>query len=124
MEYVKTGTTSDTTPPTAPTHVRARSIAEQGIEITWDADADFESGIRQFVVLRDGQEIGKVPSNPVGKFGRPLYQSMTYHDTPGQPLAEMRFVDSNISPSTKHSYQVISINSVELSSQPSAAAKN
>jgi len=26
----------------------------------------------------------------IGKFGRPLFQSMTYHHTPSQPMPEMR----------------------------------
>ena len=47
------------------------------VPATWDAEADFESGIRQFIVQRDGQALARVPENPVGKFGRPLFQSMT-----------------------------------------------
>ena len=86
-EYVKTGAVGDTTPPPAPFHVRASDRGEQGTEITWNADADFESGIRGFLVLRDGEELAKVPQAPVGRFGRPLFQSMTYHDTPAQPLS-------------------------------------
>jgi hypothetical protein len=61
MEYVKTGATSDKTPPSAPYHIKIFSKGEQGTEITWDAEADFESGIQQFIVLRDGQEMGQVP---------------------------------------------------------------
>src|SRR5260221_4056781 len=54
MEYVKTGATSDTTPPPAPFNVRVSSKEGQGTEIIWSADADFESGIGGFIVLRDG----------------------------------------------------------------------
>src|SRR6185295_10880555 len=61
MEYVKTGATSDTTPPPAPFDVRVSTKGEQGIEIDWRAEADFESGIGGFIVLRDGQELAKVP---------------------------------------------------------------
>ncbi len=86
MEYVKTGAVSDTTPPPAPFNVKATYQAETGVEITWNAEADLESGIRGFLVLRDGQELAQVPEKPVGKFGRPLFQSMTYHDTPSKPL--------------------------------------
>src|SRR5204863_4635540 len=80
MEYVKTGAVSDTTPPPAPHTVKAipkGAKGEGGIEIEWSAEADFESGIGGFIVLRDGQELAKVPQKPVGKFGRPLFQSMT-----------------------------------------------
>ena len=86
MEYVKTGAVSDTTPPPAPFNVKATYQADKGVEITWNAEADLESGIRGFLVLRDGQELAQVPEKPVGKYGRPLFQSMTYHDTPSQPL--------------------------------------
>ena len=90
MEYVKTGAVGDTTPPPAPYDVRVTAKGDEGIEITWSAEADIESGIRGFIVLRDGQELAKVPEKPVGKFGRPLFQSMTYHDTPSQPLPAMQ----------------------------------
>ncbi len=94
----------------------------EGTEITWKADADFESGIRNFVILRDGQELASVPETPVGKYGRPLFQSMTYHDTPSQPLPQMRYVDTSAKAGEKHSYSIVSVNSVGLKSQPSAAA--
>src|SRR5437867_316682 len=69
MEYVKTGATSDTTPPLPPFNVKALPKRDQGIEITWEAEADFESGIQQFIVLRDRQELTEVPEKPIGKFG-------------------------------------------------------
>ena len=122
MEYVKTGATSDTTPPPAPFDVHVSAKGEQGTEIVWSAEADFESGIGGFVVLRDGQELAKVPEKPVGKFGRALFQSMTYHDTPSQPLPQMRYVDTSAKEGEKHGYSIVSVNSVGLKSQPSAAA--
>src|SRR6185436_15856105 len=91
-----------------------------GTEITWDAEADFESGIQQFIVIRDGQELARVPEKPIGKFGRPLFQSMTYHDTPSQPMPETRYVDSTAKTGEKHRYSVITVNSVGLRSEPSA----
>jgi len=122
MEYVKTGATSDTTPPPAPFDVHVSAKGEQGTEIVWSAEADFESGIACFIVLRDGRELAKVPDKPVGKFGRALFQSMTYHDTPSQPLAQMRYVDTSAKADEKHGYSIVSVNSVGLKSQPSAAA--
>jgi hypothetical protein len=119
MEYVRTGATSDTTPPPAPFNVKASSKGDQGMEITWNAEADFESGIQQFIVIRDGQELAKVPEKPIGKFGRPLFQSMTYHDTPSQPMPEMRYLDGSARSGDKHAYAVITINSVGLKSKPS-----
>jgi len=118
MEYVKTGATSDTTPPPAPSDVRVSSKGDQGTEIVWSAEADFESGISGFIVLRDGEELAKVPEKPLGKFGRPLFQSMTYHDTPSQPLPEMRYIDVAAKLGEKHTYTVTTVNGVGLRSQP------
>ena len=120
MEYVKTGAVSDTTPPRAPFNVTASSKGEPGIEITWNAEADFERGIQQFIVFCDGQELAKVPEKPIGKFGRPLFQSMTYHDTPSQPMPEMRYLDASAKPGETHTYSIISVNSAGLRSGPSA----
>jgi len=122
MEYVNSGAVGDTTPPPAPFDVQASPKGDQGTEIVWSAEADFESGIGGFIVLRDGQELAKVPQTPVGKFGRPLFQSMTYHDTPAKPLPEMRYVDASAKAGEKHTYAVITVNSVGLQSEPSAAA--
>lgn len=122
MEYVKTGATSDTTPPPAPSNTKVSSMEEHGTEITWSAAADFESGIQQFIVMRDRQELARVPEKPIGKYGRPLFQSMTYHDTPSQPLPQMRYVDTSAKAGEKHSYSIVSVNSVGLKSRPSAAA--
>jgi len=118
-EYVSTGETSDTTPPPAPKALSARRNADGAVELTWQAEADFESGLQQFVVQRDSQVIGRIPEKPVGKFGRPLFQSMSYHDTPEEPLPAMRFVDTQ-SPGGKPRYQVIAINAAGLSSPPSS----
>jgi hypothetical protein len=122
MAYVKTGATSDTTPPPAPFNVRVSSKEGQGTEVIWSAEADFESGIGGFIVLRDGQELAKVPERPERIFGRPLFQGMTYHDTPDKPLREMRYVDASAKAGEKHTYSVISVNSVGLKSEPSATS--
>ena len=44
MDYVQTGAVGDTTPPPAPFNVGVRQKGNEGVEIVWDADADFESG--------------------------------------------------------------------------------
>ena len=63
-----------------------------------------------------------MPEKPEGKFGRPLFQSMTYHDTPSQPMPQMRYVDTTAASSgEKHTYAVITVNSVGLRSDPAEA---
>ena len=102
------------TPPPAPFNVVAKAGAE-GVEITWDAHADFESGLRQFLVKKDGQVVGRVPEKPTNPFGRPLFQGMSYGDTPTQPLGQMRFVDKGAKPGAK--YEIVAVNSVGLESK-------
>lgn len=119
VEYVKTGAVPDTTAPSAPFDVKVKRNADQSAEITWEADADFESGIQAFIIQRDGEALGQVPEKPVGRFGRPLFQSMSYHDTPEKPLPEMRFIDKTAKAGEKHTYRIIAVNSAGLKSEPS-----
>jgi hypothetical protein len=121
MEYVTTGATSDTTPPPTPTRVKASAQADGSVVIEWDAVADLESGLRAFVVERDGKTLAQVPEEPVGKFGRPLFQTLSFHDTPEQPLPVMRYVDSSAASGANHTYGVIAVNSVGLKSSASLA---
>lgn len=122
MEYVKTGAVTDTTPPPAPEQVTATATPDGAVTLTWDAAADLESGVRAFVVWRDGEKLAQLPENPVGRFGRPLFQTMSYHDTPERPLPEMRFLDTSAKCGETHEYAVVAINSVGLESPVSAAA--
>lgn len=59
-EYVSTGTIVDKTSPSKPYDV---SIVKdnEGLNITWKADADVESGILCFEILKDGSLVGRVP---------------------------------------------------------------
>jgi hypothetical protein len=75
------------------------------------------------VIQRDGQVLAQFPEKPVGKFGRPLFQSMSYHDTPERPLVDMKFIDRAAEAGKSHEYRVIVVNSVGLKSEPSALAK-
>lgn len=113
-EYVSTGATNDTTPPPSPFNIATKPVAE-GIEITWEAHADLESGLRQFIITKDGQAVGRVPEKLASPFGRPLFQGMTYGDTPTLPPAAMRFVDKGAKPGA--TYKVIAVNTVGLESK-------
>jgi pimeloyl-ACP methyl ester carboxylesterase len=119
-EYVKTGAVSDRTPPPAPSVVTATRAASGAVEISWRAEADFESGIQSFLILRDGVRIAQVPETPKGRFGRPLFQPMSYHDTPEAPVPELHYTDRE---GGKHVYMVVTVNSVGLRSKPSKPAR-
>jgi hypothetical protein len=121
-EYVKSGSVSDSTPAPAPFGLKVTVQPDKTVEITWDAEADFESGMQAFVIQRDGKDLVQVPEKPVGRYGRALFQAMSYHDTPEKPLPAMRYLDRETKPGTQHEYRVIAINSVGLKSAPSQPA--
>jgi hypothetical protein len=120
-QYVKYGATDDPTPPPAPTNVKA--AAKTGsVELTWDAEVDFESGLQAFVIQRDGKDLAQLPEKPQNKFGRPLFQNMSYGDTPVEPLPDFKFTDATAKPGARHEYRVVAVNSVGLKSKPSRGA--
>jgi poly(3-hydroxybutyrate) depolymerase len=136
VRYTKDTTVADTTPPPAPTNVRAAAKAggnaaaggtagatspAAAVELTWDAEADLESGLAGFVVERDGQAVAGVPATPKNPFGRPVFQGLQYSDTPLQPLVPMRWVDEGAEPSKRHVYRVSSVNTAGLKSPPATA---
>ena len=118
VEYVNSGTVRDTTPPAAPFDIRAAANPEGTITIAWDAEADFESGLRGFLIRRDGADLAAIPDKPSARSGRPLFQQLSYHDTPEAPLRQMSFTDLSALPGAKHRYEIIAVNSVGLSSRP------
>jgi lysophospholipase L1-like esterase len=113
-EFIRTGAVADKTPPDAPDGVTASRLENGSVKLTWTAEADFESGIRGFVIERDGQQVAQVPKKPIGRFGRALFQSMSYHDTPEQPLLKMEYVDDEAPSDRLPTYAVRTMNSVEL----------
>ncbi len=130
-EYVKTGAVSDTTKPPAATNVVAQEQFDSTWRVTWDVSADFESGLQKFIILRNGKEIAQLPEKPTGKFGRPLFQPMSYHDTPtpdaryGAGLSLLEFIDKDlpiVSGDRLPEYRIVVVNSVGLQSSPSETA--
>jgi hypothetical protein len=116
-EYVKDTKVTDATPPPAPTNVRLK-----GHTLTWNAEADLESGLSHFVIERDGRVIATVPEKGKNPFGRPVFQGLQYSDTPTQPLVPMQFTDPKPEAGKEHGYRVVAVNTVGLKSKPSAEA--
>ncbi|MEQ1861943.1 MAG: hypothetical protein ABMA13_18645 [Chthoniobacteraceae bacterium] len=111
-QFVKDTAVADPTPPPAPTNVRVN-----GKDITWQADADLESGLAGFIIERDGELLANIPEQPKNPFGRPIFQGLQYSDTPVQPLVQMRFTDTNAEPGKAHRYRVIAVNTAGLKSK-------
>jgi hypothetical protein len=117
MEYVRTGTVTDSRAPSAPFNVRAKADADHGNEITWEAEADIVGGLGGFVVLRDGRGLAKLPTQPPeAVYGRPLFQGLSYHDTPIAPLPQMKHVDTSAQSGAKHVYSVVALSSAGVPS--------
>lgn len=111
MEYVKDSAVIDTTPPPAPTNLRIKDHV-----LTWDAEADLESGLAGFVIERDGEVLAKLPEQGKNPFGRPVFQNLQYSDTPTLPLVPMQFTDSKPIPGKTHSYRIQAVNTAGLKS--------
>lgn len=113
--YNKEGRPHDTTPPPAPTNV----ILKNG-ELTWNAEADLESGFAAFIIERDGKEIARLPEKPIAKsVGTPLFQGMNGGDSPIITNPEMRY---QVTDGDGHRFAVRTVNAAGLSSEASAAS--
>jgi hypothetical protein len=112
MRYITDTQLPDSTPPPAPTQLKV-----EGQRLSWQAEADLESGIAHFVIERDGKEIGRLPAAAKNPFGRPIFQGLQYSDTPTQPLQEMNFTDATASPGKEHQYRVRAVNTTGLRSE-------
>lgn len=111
MHYVRDTATPDSTPPPPPTNLRI-----SGNRLTWDAEADLQSGLAHFLILRDGEQIATVPDPPTNRFGRPVFQGLQYSDTPATPLVRMSFTDATADPRHHHNYRVVAVNTAGLKS--------
>jgi len=116
MQYVKDTSVIDTTSPPSPAQVRLSANV-----LSWECQADLESGLAGFIIERDGKFLANVPEKANNPFGRPLFQNLQYSDTPSQPLVAMRFTDTEIEAGKKHAYRVTAINTAGLKSQASEA---
>ena len=112
MEYVKDTRVLDSTVPPAPHGVRV-----EGKRLSWEAEADLESGLAGFVIERDGEFLANVPEQGKNPFGRPVFQNLQYSDTPTQPLVLMEYTDTTAEAGKQYTYRVRSVNTVGLKSK-------
>jgi pimeloyl-ACP methyl ester carboxylesterase len=124
-QYVKTGITRDITPPrTGPVIAFAtRGESASQVNMEWTAEADFESGIKQFAIYRDGQLLAKYPEDPKSNSGFPQFQTISYHDTPVPGALAMRFTDTSAPTDKAVTYTISTINGAGLESPKSKPVK-
>ena len=116
MHYVRDTKIPDSSPPPAPMRVRLSDAGTNKDRLTWEAEADLESGLSHFIIKKNGKEIAQVPEKSTNRFGRPLYQGLQYSDTPLFPLVQMEYIDNEAHMITM--YEVIAVNTVGLKSKP------
>ena len=121
--FLRLGRVPDSSRPAAPYSLVARKDGGH-IVLTWKADADFESGLGGFRIERNGEMLAQLPGKPTFRYGRPLFQVMSYSDTPSQPLARMQFTDRKPMALMPCEYRVFSINSAGLESAPAVLKWN
>ena len=115
--YVRDTEIPDSSPPPAPFDLKI-----SGGHLTWNAEADPESGIAYFIIERNGQEIATLPGEPGNPLSRAVFQGMRNSDTPLLPLREMYFYDTLSIPGRTHKYRVFSVNTAGLKSKASETA--
>ncbi len=111
MHYIKDTAVPDSTLPPPPTNMKVN-----GNTLTWEASADLDSGLASFQIERDGKLLATIPEKAVNPFGRPLFQSLQYSDTPANPLVRMTYTDTAAEPGKNHQYRVIAVNTTGLKS--------
>ena len=112
MSYTKDTRVADDTRPPAP-----KDLKIVGNTLTWNAEADLESGLAYFIVERDGEFLAKVPQSDEQTQGRPVFQSLYNSDMPRQPLPKMSFTDTTAVEGKSHEYRITSVNTVGLESK-------
>ena len=81
------------------------------------------AGLGGFIILRDGHGISRLPEQPPNAiYGRPLFQGLSYHDTPIAPIPQMAYIDTSARPGVKHVYTVVALSSSGVPSKPSSPA--
>jgi hypothetical protein len=95
-------------------------LVVSGAELKWTATADLESGLAGFIIERDGEPLASLPEQPRNPFGRPIFQNLSYSDTPALPLVEMKYTDVSPVAGKVHRYRVFSINTVGAKSEKAA----
>jgi hypothetical protein len=113
---LRDGFIDDTTPPPAPRDGRSAAAAGGGVTLTWQADADPETGLAGFVIRRDGAEVARLPHGPAPKSGRALWQGITHGDTPLKPFAVPEWTDAAGRPGMR--YAIESVNAAGGASEP------
>ncbi|WP_345952880.1 PHB depolymerase family esterase [Mucilaginibacter sp. PAMB04168] len=123
-EYMVSGTVTDHTPPPAPFNLRTTSLKNQ-IVLYWNAFPDLESGIKTFIIYRNGKYLQKLQYRTKTKYSKQTgYQRWNDGDQPAPiPAPEMTFRDTSIKAGGTYRYQVSNVNWSDVESMKSKAVR-
>lgn len=111
VEYMSTGTVTDHTPPPAPYNLMAVA-GNKEVTLYWDAAPDLESGIKTFIIYRNGRKLTTLHYNNHSKYSKLTgYQRWNDGDQPTPiPAPEMVFTDTTAGNNGNYTYQVSTVN--------------
>jgi predicted esterase len=110
-EYMAIGTVTDTTPPPAP-YKLSGTFAKNQVTLTWNAEADIESGLQTFIVYRNGKLIQNIRYTNVTRYSSTMgYQRWNDGDQASpSPAPAMTFTDTDVDETGTYVYEVSSVN--------------
>jgi pimeloyl-ACP methyl ester carboxylesterase len=111
VEYMAKGTVTDNTPPPAPYDLTG-TFAKNQVTLTWNAEADIESGLQTFIIYRNGSLIQNIRYTNVTKYSSTMgYQRWNDGDQASpSPAPIMTFVDTDVNDSDTYVYEISSVN--------------
>lgn len=107
----KAGMVKDSTQPPAPYNVTG-TYSNRSIVLKWDCDADIETGIKTFIVYRNGVLLKTMTYTANQSFiGTTGYQAWGFGDDPNpNPAPAMTYTDATVSDTGTYTFQVSCVN--------------
>lgn len=120
--FSKLGTVPDDSAPNSPPFNLIGKKTYRGIELTWNAVSDWESGIKTFRIYRNDKLLQPytAPVRPIDKADfTENFREPNSMDTPNAPLSQMIYNDTLTKEGVTYKYQVSMVNWAGLESSKS-----
>ena len=111
-EYMEKGTLNDTSPAPAPDNLTGTYAGRQ-LNLKWDAVADLESGIKTFVIYRNGVSLATMKFEGTSTYFtvEKGFQRWQDGDQPAPAQAPaMAYADGNLNDTATYAYQIATVN--------------
>jgi pimeloyl-ACP methyl ester carboxylesterase len=110
-DYMPTKTIKDSTPPPAPYNLTG-TYANRQIVLQWDADADLETGIKTFIIYRNGSVLTTLQYTTTTLFTTERgFQRWDDGDQPNpSPAPAMTYTNTNLTDTGTYTYEICTIN--------------